>query len=136
MSGIRPIWVIVALGQWLKKPRPAKPGVGADMSRRRARMQSRVRTNFDGSGYRLRRRAHDFGGLSHAASESPALAYTADGKLVFPKDYRTWVYLSTGVDMAYLEGPPPTAAHLRLGLRQSGGLCRLPEDRDPGPTRR
>jgi hypothetical protein len=46
--------------------------------------------------------------VSHAASEAPALAYTADGKLVFPKDYRTWVYLSTGVDMAYLEGPPPT----------------------------
>jgi hypothetical protein len=35
----------------------------------------------------------------------PALAYTADGKLIFPKDYRTWVYLSTGMDMAYVEGP-------------------------------
>lgn len=47
--------------------------------------------------------------ISHAAEKpAPALAYTADGKLVAPKDYRTWVYLSTGVDMAYLEGPPPS----------------------------
>jgi hypothetical protein len=41
---------------------------------------------------------------SHAAP-APAVAYTADGKLIFPKDYRTWVYLSTGMDMAYTEGP-------------------------------
>ena len=46
--------------------------------------------------------------ISQAAPASPALAYTADGKMVIPKDYRTWVYLSTGVDMAYLEGPPPS----------------------------
>ena len=46
--------------------------------------------------------------VSHAASQAPALAYTADGKLVFPKDYRTWIYLSTGMDMAYVEGPPPS----------------------------
>ena len=30
--------------------------------------------------------------------------YTADGRLEFPKDYRTWVYLSSGMDMAYVEG--------------------------------
>jgi hypothetical protein len=46
--------------------------------------------------------------VSHAQTKAPALVYTADGKLVFPKDYRTWVYLSTGVDMAYLDGPPPS----------------------------
>jgi cytochrome P460 len=46
--------------------------------------------------------------VSHAQAPRSALAYAADGKLVFPKDYRTWVYLSTGVDMAYLEGPPPS----------------------------
>jgi hypothetical protein len=46
--------------------------------------------------------------VSRAAPASSALAYTSDGKLVVPKDYRTWVYLSTGVDMAYLEGPPPS----------------------------
>jgi hypothetical protein len=52
------------------------------------------------------------GGLMAAAASraapavAPALAYTPDGKLIFPKDYRTWVYLSTGMDMAYVEGPP------------------------------
>jgi hypothetical protein len=33
-----------------------------------------------------------------------ALRYTADGKMEFPKDYRTWIYLSTGLDMSYVEG--------------------------------
>jgi len=46
--------------------------------------------------------------VSHAAQPARALVYTPEGKLVFPKDYRTWVYLSTGMDMAYLEGPPPS----------------------------
>jgi hypothetical protein len=47
--------------------------------------------------------------VSQAQPAKSALAYTADGKLVFPKDYRTWVYLSTGVDMAYVDGPAPSA---------------------------
>jgi hypothetical protein len=47
--------------------------------------------------------------VSQAGPAKPAFTYTADGKLVFPKDYRTWVYLSTGMDMAYVDGPPPTA---------------------------
>ncbi|HEV2531558.1 cytochrome P460 family protein [Phenylobacterium sp.] len=47
-------------------------------------------------------------GLAFAAAsraEAPAAAprYTADGKMEFPKDYRTWVYLSTGMDMSYSE---------------------------------
>jgi len=29
--------------------------------------------------------------------------YTSDGKLMFPENYREWVYLSTGIDMAYRE---------------------------------
>ena len=33
--------------------------------------------------------------------------YTADGRLDFPKDYRKWVYLSSGMDMSYLENAPP-----------------------------
>jgi hypothetical protein len=41
--------------------------------------------------------------VSRAQSHAPAFSYTADGKLNFPKDYRTWVYLSTGLDMAYVE---------------------------------
>jgi Cytochrome P460 len=27
--------------------------------------------------------------------------YTADGRLVFPENYREWVYLTTGIDMSY-----------------------------------
>ena len=34
----------------------------------------------------------------------PALSYAADRRMEFPKDYRTWVYLSSGMDMAYVEG--------------------------------
>ncbi|HVI25058.1 MAG TPA: cytochrome P460 family protein [Xanthomonadaceae bacterium] len=35
--------------------------------------------------------------------EGAGPAYTADGKLLFPADYREWVYLSSGVDMSYNE---------------------------------
>ena len=46
-----------------------------------------------------------------AASAAPraqtpqTVAFTSDGKLVFPKDYREWVFLSSGLGMSYLEGP-------------------------------
>jgi len=30
-------------------------------------------------------------------------SYTADGRMVFPKAYRSWVYLSTGMDMSYVD---------------------------------
>jgi hypothetical protein len=43
--------------------------------------------------------------ISHAEPKSSPLAYTADGKMVYPADYRTWVYLSTGVDMSYSDAP-------------------------------
>jgi Cytochrome P460 len=33
----------------------------------------------------------------------PAPAYTADGKLKLPEDYREWVFLSSGLDMSYSE---------------------------------
>jgi hypothetical protein len=35
----------------------------------------------------------------------PVISYTADGKLQYPADYRTWVYLSSGLDMAYTDAP-------------------------------
>ncbi len=34
-------------------------------------------------------------------SDSTAPAYTSDGKLVFPTNYREWIYLTTGMDMDY-----------------------------------
>ena len=42
--------------------------------------------------------------VSHAQVRGPAAAFSADGKLAFPADYRTWVYLSSGMDMVYTEG--------------------------------
>ena len=55
-------------------------------------------------------------GLSTVAQAQPAapapVTYTADGKLVFPKDYRTWVYLSSGMDMAYVENPGMADMHM------------------------
>jgi hypothetical protein len=36
-----------------------------------------------------------------SAKNSAAPAYTADGKLVFPPNYREWIYLTTGLDMDY-----------------------------------
>ena len=48
-------------------------------------------------------------GLAVAAPPKTAAQYTADGKFIFPTDYRTWVYLSTGVDMSYRDTAPGTA---------------------------
>src|SRR5271155_688606 len=36
---------------------------------------------------------------TRTAARAPA--YTDDGRLMLPEDYREWVYLSTGFDMAY-----------------------------------
>lgn len=41
---------------------------------------------------------------TRAAPPTPAAhepAYTPDGRLIPPADYREWIYLSTGVDMSY-----------------------------------
>jgi len=42
-------------------------------------------------------------GRASAAEGSPSdtPSYTADGKLIFPANYREWIYLSSGVDMSY-----------------------------------
>jgi hypothetical protein len=33
--------------------------------------------------------------------------YTADGRLYFPKNYREWIYLTSGLDMSYVPGVAP-----------------------------
>ena len=38
----------------------------------------------------------------HAQTPAPGPVYTADGKLNFPATYRSWVFLSSGLDMSYL----------------------------------
>lgn len=40
--------------------------------------------------------------IAGAASAAPT--YTPNGELVFPADYREWVYMSTGLDMSYRQG--------------------------------
>ncbi|HEY8003628.1 MAG TPA: cytochrome P460 family protein [Phenylobacterium sp.] len=49
--------------------------------------------------------------VSQAEPRSPSVAYTADGKLQFPKDYRTWIYLSSGMDMSYSEAASAAGGH-------------------------
>jgi hypothetical protein len=52
------------------------------------------------------------GSASQAQAPKPAAVFTADGKLEFPKDYRTWIYLSSGMDMAYGENAPAGDHHM------------------------
>jgi Cytochrome P460 len=49
---------------------------------------------------------------SQAQPKTPAVAYTADGKLIYPKDYRTWIYLSSGMDMSYSDDPGAADHHM------------------------
>ena len=40
-------------------------------------------------------------GIATGQSNSNAPQYTADGRLMFPANYREWIYLTTGLDMDY-----------------------------------
>lgn len=40
---------------------------------------------------------------SRAAPQGSGPRYTAEGQLQYPSDYRSWVYLSTGFDMSYVD---------------------------------
>jgi len=46
---------------------------------------------------------------ARAQAPAPVPTYTADGKLEFPADYRSWIYLSSGMNMLYAESPNPPA---------------------------
>jgi hypothetical protein len=48
-----------------------------------------------------------------AATKAPApvaassdLSYTADGQMKYPEHYREWIYLTSGLGMSYVPGPP------------------------------
>src|SRR5579859_2253387 len=43
-------------------------------------------------------------------TQSPA--YTAEGHLIFPADYRSWIFLSAGLDMNYSEGGMQMSHHM------------------------
>jgi hypothetical protein len=50
--------------------------------------------------------------VSRAETAPPAVSYTPDGKLISPKDYRAWVYLSSGMDMSYSDAPGAADHHM------------------------
>ena len=41
------------------------------------------------------------------AQDAAAPAYAPDGRILFPADYREWIYLSTDFDLSYAAGLPP-----------------------------
>src|SRR6266436_4274518 len=45
-------------------------------------------------------------GASAQPSTMAGATYTGDGRLEFPKDYRKWVFLSSGVAMSYVDNAP------------------------------
>ena len=45
------------------------------------------------------------------ANSSTVPVYTADGRLVFPANYREWIYLTTGMDMDYNPDPSMMMGH-------------------------
>ena len=50
---------------------------------------------------------------AHAeTSQDGAPQYDASGKLILPADYRDWVFLSSGVDMAYTDNPAMAGMHM------------------------
>ena len=44
-----------------------------------------------------------------AATAQAQPAYTPDGKMQVPADYRSWMFLTSGFDMSYVEGPAATS---------------------------
>ena len=53
------------------------------------------------------------GAQTAAPSEAPS--YTADGKLNVPANYREWIFLTSGFDMAYTQPTSATAANHSRG---------------------
>src|SRR5579863_2149623 len=40
-----------------------------------------------------------------STSSTDVPTYTADGKMLFPANYRSWIFLTSGIDMSYLQNP-------------------------------
>jgi Cytochrome P460 len=55
--------------------------------------------------------AQDASSVAPAKATSNEPAYTSDGKLVFPTNYRQWIYLTTGMDMDYNPNVNMQAGH-------------------------
>jgi hypothetical protein len=48
-------------------------------------------------------------GLATSAISADGPQFAADGALLFPADYRSWSYVTSGVNMSYAEGAPASA---------------------------
>ncbi len=48
--------------------------------------------------------------------------YTADGRLMFPENYREWVYLTSGIDMSYSPKRRHGPLHVRQCVREPRGV--------------
>ena len=46
-------------------------------------------------------------GVASSVAQPDSVKYTKDGELVLPKDYRQWVFLSSGIGMTYNSDAPP-----------------------------
>jgi hypothetical protein len=50
--------------------------------------------------------------MAKARHDQPgSLAFTADGRIIPPRDYRDWVFLTSGLDMNYADAVPGGDAH-------------------------
>jgi len=51
--------------------------------------------------------SNNSGTLPGGSSNSQSAVYAADGSLMFPADYREWIYLTSGIDMSYSPNAMP-----------------------------
>ncbi len=63
------------------------------------------------------------GTAGHAAAKPTTPHYDTQGRLIFPSDYREWVFLSSGLDMSYSKTQPMKgAAHVQQCVRAARRL--------------
>jgi hypothetical protein len=69
-----------------------------------------------------------------ASASSDAPQYAADGRLVFPRDYRGWVYLSSGLGMEYNDEGKPGSDFTNVFVKPSAYRAFLSTGRWPDRT--
>jgi Cytochrome P460 len=68
------------------------------------------------------------------APQSRAPQYTADGKLLLPRDYREWIYLSSGLGMEYNSTGTPGSEFTNVFVKPSAYRAFLTGGRWPDKT--
>lgn len=67
--------------------------------------------------------------LALLAATASAVEYSPDAKMILPKDYRQWVFLSSGIGMSYLSsGAPGYESKFRKRVRKSRGVSGISQD--------